>query len=126
MPQLLARSLPRPSPGDTLLVAKALLRAGAALGLKQAEIAAIIGASPSQVSKMKDGAALSGKPFELALLVIRVFRSLDAITGGDSTTNKAWMRNPNHDLNGIPADLMQSAAGLVAVMNYLDATRAPL
>ncbi len=112
---------------DGRLVAGAVLRAGQALGLKQAEVAAILGVSPAQVSKMKDGgAALSGKPFELAVYLIRVFRSLDAITGGDGASMRAWMRNPNTDLNGVPADLMRSAAGLVGVMGYLDAARAPL
>lgn len=112
---------------DSLLVAKSVVRAGLALGLTQGEIATAIGVSPSQVSKMnKAGAAVAGKPFELALYLIRVFRALDTITGGDAETNRAWMRNPNTDLNGVPADLVGTAAGLVAVMTYLDAQRAPL
>ncbi|MCB1391497.1 MAG: XRE family transcriptional regulator [Rhodobacteraceae bacterium] len=111
---------------DSVLIAKAVTRAAEALGLRQAELAAIIGTSPSQVSKMKAGTGISGKPSELALYVIRVFRSLDAITGGDRSTVTAWMRNANSDLGGVPADLMASAAGLVTVMTYLDAARAPL
>ncbi|PWE27055.1 MbcA/ParS/Xre antitoxin family protein [Pararhodobacter marinus] len=122
----LALPVQTPESGDSQLVARAVIRAGAALGLRGAEIAAIIGTSPSQVSKMKDSAGVSGKSFELALYLIRVFRSLDAITGGDVQSAKAWMRAPNRDLNGIPAELAQSAAGLVAVMNYLDAARAPI
>lgn len=119
--------LAKPQPlDDARLVAKAVTRAGEALGLKQAEIGAIIGTSPAQVSKMKSGAGISGKPSELALYLIRVFRSLDAIAGGDRQTITAWMRNPNRDLQGVPADLLKSAAGLVSVMNYLDAARAPL
>lgn len=119
--------LSKPHPlDDAHLVAKAVTRAGEALGLKQAEIGAIIGTSPAQVSKMKSGAGISGKPSELALYLIRVFRSLDAITGGDRQTISAWMRNPNRDLQGVPADLLKSAAGLIAVMTYLDAARAPL
>ncbi|GAA6208327.1 MbcA/ParS/Xre antitoxin family protein [Cognatishimia sp. WU-CL00825] len=109
------------------LVAKAVINAGAALGLSQAEIAQIIGVSPSQISKFKSGSAtLVDKPYELALYLIRVFRSLDAITGGDAETNRTWMRNDNTDLRGSPADLAKSVAGLVNVMAYLDAQRAPL
>ncbi|MGH1466271.1 MAG: MbcA/ParS/Xre antitoxin family protein [Cognatishimia sp.] len=109
------------------LVAKAVVNAGVALGLSQAEVAQIIGVSPSQISKFKTGSATLGdKPYELALYMIRVFRSLDAITGGDTETNRAWMRNANTDLRGCPADIAKSVAGLVSVMNYLDAQRAPL
>ncbi|MFP4273492.1 MAG: antitoxin Xre/MbcA/ParS toxin-binding domain-containing protein [Paracoccaceae bacterium] len=112
---------------DGRLVAKAVVRAGLALGLKQAEIAEAIGVSAPQVSRMKEGVVpVAGKSLELALYLIRVFRSLDAISGGDTATNRAWMRNRNTDLNGVPAELVRSAAGLVAVMGYLDAARAPL
>jgi len=109
------------------LVAKAVVNAGSSLGLSQKEIAAAIGVSEAQVSKMKSGAAtVSGKADDLSLYLIRIFRSLDAITGGDGATTKGWMRNPNADLRGIPAELIGTAAGLVEVMNYLDAARAPL
>ena len=112
---------------DGKLIAKSVVRAGLALGLTQAEIGEIIGASASQISKMKDASvSISGKPVELSAYLIRVFRSLDTITGGDRETNRQWMRNPNSDLNGVPAELMKTAYGLVAVMSYLDAARAPL
>lgn len=126
MPVQISQTPPPAAPDDAQLIARAVTRAAAALGLKQAELGAIIGTSPSQVSKMKDGAPVSGKPSELALYLIRVFRSLDAITGGDSRSMQAWMRNANTDLNGVPAELLKSAAGLVTVMTYLDAARAPL
>ena len=35
------------------------------------------------------------KSFELALLFIRLFRSLDAIVGGDEAVARAWLRNEN-------------------------------
>lgn len=109
------------------LVAKAVVNAGAALGLSQREIAAAIGVSEAQVSKLKSGAAtVSGKTDDLSLCLIRIFRSLDAITGGDEATTRGWMRNPNTDLRGVPAELILTAPGLVEVMNYLDAARAPL
>lgn len=126
MPVSISRSQRPPAPDDAALIARAVTRAGAALGLRQAEVAAVIGTSPSHVSKMKDGAPVSGKAAELALYLIRVFRSLDAITGGDQRTMQAWVRNANTDLNGVPAELLKSAAGLVTVMTYLDAARAPL
>jgi len=37
----------------------------------------------------------------------------------------AWMTGFNRALNGKPAELIQSAEGLVVVVSYLDAMRAP-
>ncbi len=39
---------------------------------------------------------------------------------------KAWMISRNTHLNAVPKDEVKSAQGLVRVMNYLDAARAPL
>lgn len=114
-----------PDPG--LVLSKASVRAAQALGLTQADLAAVIGVSPASVSRMKDGTlSLSGKPFELAACLVRVFRSLDAIVGGDRAAMQAWMRNPNSDLNAIPREALRDVAGLVGVLGYLDARRAPL
>ncbi len=109
------------------LIAKAAFNAARELGLTQRELGAVIGVSEASVSRMKDGGhGLIGKPYELAACLIRVYRSLDAITAGDPDSLQGWMRNTNADLSGIPAALIQQATGLVLVMNYLDAARAPL
>jgi DNA-binding XRE family transcriptional regulator len=117
----------QPSTEAGLLLAKAAIRSAQALGLSQADLAAVIGLSPASISRLKDGTlALSGKPFELAACFVRVFRSLDAIAGGDRDTMRGWVGNPNRDLNAVPAVLMRDVAGLVSVMSYLDAARAPI
>ncbi len=109
------------------ILSKASFRAARALGLSQKELGEIIGVSPASTSRMKDGSyALSGKPFELAVCLVRIFRSLDAIVGGDEKAMKSWLQAENRDLRGVPRDLLRSAAGLIGVMNYLDAQRAPL
>jgi len=114
-----------PDPGAVL--AKAAFRAARALGLTQAELAAIIGVSGASVSRMKEGAfPLSGKPFELAACLVRVFRSLDAIVGGDAVSMRAWVAAENADLAARPRERMREVAGLIEVMNYLDAQRAPV
>lgn len=113
------------NPGRVL--AKAAFNAAGELGLSQRELASAIGVSEATVSRMKGGGyELRGKPFELATCLVRVFRSLDAITGGDPETTRGWMRNMNTDLHGIPAEMLAQTTGLVCVMNYLDAARAPL
>ncbi len=109
------------------LLAKAAFRAARALGLSQKDLAATIGVSAASASRMKDGGfALSGKPFELAVCLVRIFRSLDAIMGGDEAAMRSWMGAGNRDLRGTPRQLIRTPAGLVGVMNYLDAQRAPL
>ncbi|MBI1416282.1 MAG: DUF2384 domain-containing protein [Limimaricola sp.] len=109
------------------VVAKAVVRAAGELGLSQQELAKIIGVSAATASRMKDGQyALTGKPLELATCLIRVFRSLDSMTGGEKAVMMAWMHNANTDLGGVPAGLVATVPGLIGVMNYLDAVRAPV
>lgn len=109
------------------VLAKAVFNASTELGLSQKELGEIIGLSESMVSRrLKSGElSLSGVNFNLAAYLVRVFRSLDAIAGGDLDTIRGWMTNPNTDLGGQPRALMRTPAGLVDIMNYLDARRAP-
>lgn len=108
------------------VVAKAAFNAARELGLTQRELAQTLGVSEATVSRMKDGGyALEGKPLELALCLIRVFRSLDAIAGGDAATVKGWMAAENRDLGGVPRAQVITATGLIETLNYLDAARAP-
>lgn len=113
-----------PQPGR--VVAKAAFNAARELGLSQRDLAQVIGVSEATVSRMRGGGfALQGKPFELAACLIRVFRSLDAITGADPDSMRGWMGAENSDLNGVPREMIAQATGLVGVMSYLDAARAP-
>ncbi|QCO54905.1 DUF2384 domain-containing protein [Pseudorhodobacter turbinis] len=115
----------RPTPGR--VAAKAVYAAAQELGLTQKDLARVIGVSEPSVSRMKGGGFdLDGKPLELALCLVRLFRALDAITGGEAAVTRGWMANNNRDLGGAPKTLIASAAGLVDVMNYLDAARAPV
>ena len=64
------------------------------------------------------------KSFELAVLFVRLYRSLNAITGGDEGVAGAWLTNPNLALDGRPLELIQSVSGLTNVIQYLDTRRA--
>ncbi|MFH2009304.1 MAG: MbcA/ParS/Xre antitoxin family protein [bacterium] len=66
------------------------------------------------------------KEGELALLLIRVFRSLDALVGGDEAKARAWFRAHCEPLAGVPAELVSRVSGLVAAAEYLDAMRGNL
>ncbi len=111
------------------VLSKALMRSAAYLGLNGAQLAAAIGVSESSVSRLANGSRaleLGTKEAELAALLIRCFRSLDALVGGDDAQRRAWMATYNRALNGVPRDLTASAQGLVNTLAYLDRMRAPL
>jgi Protein of unknown function (DUF2384) len=123
----------RPAPAAQLqpdvVLTKALLRAADLLELSSASVARILGVSEASVSRLASGARAvdpNSKEGELALLLVRVYRSLDALVGTDAAQRKAWLHGANRALNGKPADLIQRADGLVSVVNYLDAMRAPV
>jgi hypothetical protein len=120
-------------PGDRAsqeaVLTKAALRAADKLAVNQAALASVLGVSEAQVSRMrKGGAALQAdtKPFELGVLFVRLFRSLDAIVGGDEASARVWLASPNLALEAKPAEKIRTIAGLMDVIAYLDARRAPL
>lgn len=112
---------------DSVLVTQAAVRAASHLGISNKALARIIGVSESTVSRMSrrhHALEPDQKPFELALLFVRLYRSLDAIVGGDDRVASLWLANPNTALDGRPLDLIQTVAGLGNVIQYLDARRA--
>ena len=117
------------NPEAGAVLTKAALRAADRLGLSGRQLAGIVGVSEATVSRWKRGDSLlesGSKPFELAALVVRIFRSLDAITGGDEAVARRWLASPNTALAARPVERMMQLQGLVDVATYLDARRAPL
>ncbi len=115
----------RPDAGA--VVTKAVIRAADRLGVTARTLATILGVSEATVSRMKRGAfglEPGTKPFELALLFVRLFRSLDAIAGGDAVVAARWLANPNIVLDARPIERVQTVSGLFDVIAYLDARRA--
>ncbi|MBX9944182.1 MAG: MbcA/ParS/Xre antitoxin family protein [Reyranella sp.] len=121
------RSHPTGTPDRSAVLTKAVLRAATQLGLTNKVLASVIGLSEATVSRMRAGdyALQPGhKPFELAILLVRLYRSLDAIVGGDDAVAGAWLRNRNSLLDAQPVALIQTVPGLMNVIQYLDARRA--
>ena len=119
--------MPSAPPQKAAVVSKAVLRSADRLGVSNRLLARIIGISEASVSRMARGqfALDSGeKPYELSLLFIRLFRSLDSIVGGDEATARAWLRNENLALGDKPITMIETVPGLVNVLAYLDAQRA--
>jgi uncharacterized protein (DUF2384 family) len=114
-------------PAETAIVAKAVLRAAERLGMTAKTLSRVIGVSEATLSRLKAGTAQlerDGKPFELSVLFVRLFRSLDAIVGGDERAARAWLVNRNLVFEDSPINLIVSVAGLLDVIAYLDARRA--
>jgi hypothetical protein len=118
----------QPKADAATVLTKALLRAAELLNLSSSALGRILGVSEASISRLFSGSRQidpHSKEGELALLLVRVYRSLDALVGTDPAQRKGWMESENRALNGRPIDLIQGAEGLVSVVSYLDAMRAP-
>ena len=116
-------------PQAAAVLTKAVLRSAKLLDLSNAELAQVLGVSDSSISRLlAHGRQIdpASKEGELALLLVRLYRSLDALVGGDKDQRLAWLRSNNRSLNGRPAGLIGSATGLVNTVAYLDSARATL
>jgi hypothetical protein len=112
---------------DGAVVTKAAVRAAGRLGISNRTLSRILGLSEASISRMGSGSytlAPRDKSFELAVLFVRLFRSLDAIVAGDDSAARRWIESDNASLGGVPLRLMQSIPGLVNVVDYLDSRRA--
>ena len=114
-------------PSEAKVLTKAALRAAEQLGMTNKSLASVIGVSEATVSRMRSGdykLQRGQKSFELAVLFVRFYRSLDAIAGGDEAVARAWLKNPNTALDSKPLTLIQTVPGLMNAIHYLDARRA--
>lgn len=109
-----------------VVLTRATLRAAELLGVNQKELGAILGTSGAGMSRLAHGQRQiepSSKEGELAILFVRIFRSLDALVGGDTAAARSWLRSDNRHLEAVPLDSMKQVRGLVDVAGYLDAIR---
>jgi len=108
------------------VLTKAVARAADQLGLSRSLLARVLGLSPASVTRLYAGdyqLETSRKEWEFGLLLVRLFRSLDAIVA-DETSARSWLHSDNRGLGGRPVDLISQTEGLVRVVHYLDASRA--
>lgn len=114
---------------EAAILSRAAVRAARLLGLSQRALAGILGISEATASRLCAGKYLlsreRAKEWELAVLLVRLFRSLDALWGhGDAA--RTWLASENVALGAAPADLLPSVAGIVRVVTYLDNARGRL
>ena len=121
-----SRVVPAPSADPATVLSKAVVRAARLLSLTQRDVAAALGISEATTSRLFAGkyllSAERAKEWELALLFVRLYRSLDALWGHEETARK-WLASPNLALGAPPQELLRTVEGLVRVVAYLDAAR---
>lgn len=120
------RRAPVASVNSEAVITKAIVKLANLYALQNQVIAKVLGLSESTVSRMRNNEyrlIKESKPLELALLLVRVFRSLDSIVGSNDALAKQWLTGNNTALGGRPIDLIQTASGLVDVVAYLDSAR---
>lgn len=110
------------------VLTKALINTATYLEIPKGRLAHILGVSAATVTRIyADGYRLSPgkKEWEFAVLLVRLFRSLDSIVGGSVDDARKWLASENEALAGKkPAELIEHTEGLVRVVTYLDACRA--
>lgn len=126
MPTALPLANPDPAAASAVLT-KATLRAAQLLGLTHAATARVIGVSAATMSRLASGERVlepGSKSAELAALLVRLYRSLDALVGNSEQHRRAWMTSHNRAFNQAPRQAIESAEGLALVVRYLDGARA--
>ncbi|WP_144393938.1 antitoxin Xre/MbcA/ParS toxin-binding domain-containing protein [Pleionea sediminis] len=113
----------QPEPAEVL--GKALFSAADFLGLPAEVLGHIIGRDRTSISRLKKNPTIEpgSKTGELALLLIRVYRGLFAILGGNQAAMREWLFQNNKALDGRPIDIMKTVTGLTLTVQYIDAMR---
>ncbi|HJV24706.1 MAG TPA: antitoxin Xre/MbcA/ParS toxin-binding domain-containing protein [Aromatoleum sp.] len=123
------RKQPDPSPADRASVLRqAVSEAAKRLQIGPTDLGQIIGVSQPTASRLLKGEydlRASTKEWELSAFVVRLYRSLFSLVGGDDSLARGWLHAPNRAFPGQrPIDLIKRVDGLIHVCEYLDAYRA--
>lgn len=98
------------------------------LALGPTEIGRIVGVSQPTASRLLKGDYVlkaSAKEWELAAHLVRLYRALFSLVGGDDHLARGWLRSANAAFAGQqPIALIRRIDGLIHVCEYLDAYRA--
>lgn len=114
---------------EELVLTKALCNLSKLYSLSGKDLSQIIGISESGISRITQGTKFispQSKEGEMALLLLRIYRSLNAMLGNNHEKAQLWLNSPNKYFHNKPIEEMKSIPGLIGVLNYLDAMRGKL
>ena len=114
-------------PEPVRVLGGAVTTAADLMGLNKGTLARVLGISAASAGRLYSGAYQlnpNSKEWDMALLLVRLFRSLDAIMAGDEQALRSWLDAHNLALNARPLELLTNASGLVHVVDYVDSYRA--
>lgn len=111
-------------PEDSALVSKAILRAGAHLGLPDPVLATILGLSGSAVEQAREDQTplIQGwRTLARAAPLLRLSRALDQGLGRDPDATESWIRSHNTAFGARPLDVLQTSDGPQRVLDHVQA-----
>ncbi|MFC6674110.1 antitoxin Xre/MbcA/ParS toxin-binding domain-containing protein [Marinobacterium aestuariivivens] len=107
-------------PDPAVVLGTAVLNTRPLLGLTHEELGRILGRDRTTIQRTGiDPLSPAG---QLAVLLIRVYRSAHVLMGSDDGV-KHWLGTGNRTFGRPPRELLFSLQGLVHVVEYLDAYR---
>lgn len=112
-----------------VVLTKAFLSMTQLLELNQKTIAQILGVSEATTTRLQQGGRTlvpSSKEGEIATLMLRLYRGLSSILGGNDHQMRQWLEAENQYFQAKPINLIKSIRGLVFVVEYVDAMRGKL
>lgn len=111
------------------VLTKAVSNLAKLYSLSGKDLSKIIGISESSASRISQGTKLISphtKEGEIALLLLRIYRSLNAMVGNNHEKAKLWLNSQNKYFRNKPIEEIKTIPGLISVLNYLDAMRGKL
>lgn len=108
------------------VLTRAILNMAEFYNLSGKDLSAIIGMSEASMTRLHQGKKWLSpytREGEMALLLLRVYRSLNALVGNNHQKAKAWLTSANRYFDTPPIEQLKTVQGLVNVVNYLDAMR---
>lgn len=112
--------------GQKKILAKAVLSAAERLGLNKEQIAVILQLDSSTLSKTELELDPDSEQDEHALLLIRIYISLYALTGENIDWIQHFMKTINHGTGGIPMQQIYSPSELATVLKFVEAMQEKL
>jgi hypothetical protein len=116
------------APNRAQVLSRAVAEVARHLDIGSSDLGAILGISQSSASRLMNGLyALreQQKEWELAALLVRLYRGLYSIVGNNEQLAKDWLKSRNRAFGDqIPFVVIRQASGLVHACDYIDAHRA--